>query len=598
MGFFEKLKQGLSKTASSISSVFTASELDDDFYDDLEESLIVSDLGMDTTETVMDRLRQTVREQHIKTVDEAKIALRAILADMLNVGDSGLRLDTKPSVILVIGVNGVGKTTTIGKLAHQLRDQGKKVLLCAGDTFRAAAADQLEIWSERAHCDIIRQHEGADPASVVYDAIAAAKARGSDVIICDTAGRLHNKQNLMNELNKISRILDRELPNASKEVLLVLDGTTGQNGLLQAKQFQECAGVTGMVLTKLDGTAKGGVVIAVAQALRIPVKFIGVGNESWGCGGSMRPEYYADLYRRYSTYCRNYDGNRLFKIASGASDYDYNWTETLMKNVGGRMDGISLHYYTVTGWNGSKGSATNFNKDDYYWTMGKCLEIEDVVRKHIQIMDKYDPQKKIGLMVDEWGTWWDEEPGTINGHLYQQNTMRDAFVAALTLNVFHKYTDRVRMTNIAQIVNVLQSMILTNGPKMLLTPTYYVFQMYNVHQDATFLPMDLICDKAKVRGGREVPMVSASASKDKNGRIHISLANVDVDNAQSITLDLQGQKIGSVKGRILTSASINDHNTFEKPDAVKPATFDGAKIEKGQLKIDLPAKSIVVLEVK
>ena len=189
------------------------------------------------------------------------------------------------------------------------------------------------------------------------------------------------------------------------------------------------------------------------------VKFIGVGNESWGCGGSMRPEYYADLYRRYSTYCRNYDGNRLFKIASGASDYDYNWTETLMKNVGGRMDGISLHYYTVTGWSGSKGSATDFNKDDYYWTMGKCLEIEDVVRKHIQIMDKYDPQKKIALMVDEWGTWWDEEPGTINGHLYQQNTMRDAFVAALTLNVFHKYTDRVKMTNIAQIVNVLQSMI-------------------------------------------------------------------------------------------------------------------------------------------
>ena len=276
MGFFEKLKQGLSKTASSISSVFTASELDDEFYDDLEESLIVSDLGMDTTEAVMDRLRQTAKEQRIKTVDEAKVALRGILADMLNVGDPALKLDTKPSVILV---NGVGKTTTIGKLAHQLHDQGKKVLLCAGDTFRAAAADQLEIWSERAHCDIIRQHEGADPASVVFDAIAAARARGSDVIICDTAGRLHNKQNLMNELNKISRILNRELPGASKEVLLVLDGTTGQNGLLQAKQFQECAGVTGMVLTKLDGTAKGGVVIAVAQALHIPVKFIGVGEQ-------------------------------------------------------------------------------------------------------------------------------------------------------------------------------------------------------------------------------------------------------------------------------------------------------------------------------
>ena len=260
MGFFEKLKQGLSKTASSISSVFTASELDDEFYDDLEESLIVSDLGMDTTEAVMDRLRQTAKEQRIKTVDEAKLALRGILADMLNVGDPALKLDTKPSVILV-------------------HDQGKKVLLCAGDTFRAAAADQLEIWSERAHCDIIRQHEGADPASVVFDAIAAARARGSDVIICDTAGRLHNKQNLMNELNKISRILDRELPGASKEVLLVLDGTTGQNGLLQARQFQECAGVTGMVLTKLDGTAKGGVVIAVAQALHIPVKFIGVGEQ-------------------------------------------------------------------------------------------------------------------------------------------------------------------------------------------------------------------------------------------------------------------------------------------------------------------------------
>ena len=280
MGFFEKLKQGLSKTASSISSVFTASELDDEFYDDLEESLIVSDLGMDTTEAVMDRLRQTAKEQRIKTVDEAKVALRGILADMLNVGDPALKLDTKPSVILVIGVNGVGKTTTIGKLAHQLHDQGKKVLLCAGDTFRAAAADQLEIWSERAHCDIIRQHEGADPAAVVYDAIAAAKARGTDLILCDTAGRLHNKANLMNELGKISRIIERELPDADKEVLLVLDGTTGQNGLMQAKEFKAIAGVTAIALTKLDGTAKGGIVIAVADALQIPVKFIGVGEQA------------------------------------------------------------------------------------------------------------------------------------------------------------------------------------------------------------------------------------------------------------------------------------------------------------------------------
>ena len=279
MGFFEKIKQGLSKTASSISSVFTASELDDDFYDDLEERLILADLGMDTTVKVVEKLRRLVRDRHIKTVAEAKEALREVLCDMLDVGDSALNLSTKPSVVLVIGVNGVGKTTTIGKIANQLRQDGKKVLLCAGDTFRAAAADQLEIWAERARADIIRQGEGADPASVVYDAIAAAKARGMDVILCDTAGRLHNKANLMNELGKISRIIDRELPDAAKEVLLVLDGTTGQNGLLQAKQFQEIAGVTGIALTKLDGTAKGGIVIAVADALQIPVKFIGVGEQ-------------------------------------------------------------------------------------------------------------------------------------------------------------------------------------------------------------------------------------------------------------------------------------------------------------------------------
>ena len=279
MGFFEKIKQGLSKTASSISSVFTASELDDDFYDDLEERLILADLGMDTTVKAVERLRLVVRDRRIKTVAEAREALREVLCDMLDVGDSALNLSTKPSVVLVIGVNGVGKTTTIGKIANQLHQAGKKVLLCAGDTFRAAAADQLEIWAERANADIIRQGEGADPASVVFDAISAAKARGVDAILCDTAGRLHNKANLMNELGKISRIIDRELPDAAKEVLLVLDGTTGQNGLLQAKQFQEIAGVTGIALTKLDGTAKGGIVIAVADALQIPVKYIGVGEK-------------------------------------------------------------------------------------------------------------------------------------------------------------------------------------------------------------------------------------------------------------------------------------------------------------------------------
>lgn len=280
MGFFDKIKQGLSKTAASISSVFTGfSEIDDDFYDELEESLILADLGVDTTTKAMDALRERVRQNHLKTTEEARTALRDVLCEMVSVGDTTLNISTKPSVVLVIGVNGVGKTTTIGKIAHQLKGQGKKVLLCAADTFRAAAADQLEIWAGRAGVDIIRQDEGADPASVVYDAIAAAKARGTDVILCDTAGRLHNKQNLMNELGKISRILDRELPDAAKEVLLVLDGTTGQNGLLQAKQFQEIAGVTGMALTKLDGTAKGGIVVAVADALQIPVKYVGVGEQ-------------------------------------------------------------------------------------------------------------------------------------------------------------------------------------------------------------------------------------------------------------------------------------------------------------------------------
>ena len=280
MGFFDKIKQGLSKTAASISSVFTGfSEIDDDFYDELEESLILADLGVDTTTKAMDALRERVRQNHLKTTEEARTALREVLCEMVSVGDTTLNLSTKPSVVLVIGVNGVGKTTTIGKIAHQLKGQGKKVLLCAADTFRAAAADQLEIWAGRAGVEIIRQDEGADPAAVVYDAIAAAKARGVDVILCDTAGRLHNKQNLMNELGKISRIIDRELPTAAKEVLLVLDGTTGQNGLLQAKQFQEIAGVTGMALTKLDGTAKGGIVVAVADALQIPVKYVGVGEQ-------------------------------------------------------------------------------------------------------------------------------------------------------------------------------------------------------------------------------------------------------------------------------------------------------------------------------
>ena len=285
MGFFSKIKEGLTKTrkamAETLGNVFSGfSNLDDDFYDELEECLILADLGVETAGRAVESLRRRVKEEKIREPEEAKAALKDILVEMLDVGDTRLRLDTQPSVVLVIGVNGVGKTTTIGKLAKQLGDQGKRVLMCAGDTFRAAAADQLEIWAGRTGADIVRQHEGADPAAVVYDGIQAAKARHADVILCDTAGRLHNKANLMNELRKISRIIDRELPEADKEVLLVLDATTGQNGLLQAKQFKEIAGVTAMALTKLDGTAKGGIVIAVADALQIPVKYIGVGEKA------------------------------------------------------------------------------------------------------------------------------------------------------------------------------------------------------------------------------------------------------------------------------------------------------------------------------
>ena len=285
MGFFDKIKAGMAKTRDALSNtlgnVFSGfSEIDDDFYDELEESLILADLGVETATKATERLRKTIRQEHLKTTEEAKSALKDILVEMLNVGDTALKLDTKPSVVLVIGVNGVGKTTTIGKIANQLVGQGKNVMLVAGDTFRAAAADQLEVWAGRSGADIVRQHEGADPASVVFDGIQAAKARHSDVILIDTAGRLHNKQNLMNELNKISRIVERELPDASREVLLVLDGTTGQNGLIQAKQFKEIAGVTAMAVTKLDGTAKGGIVIAVSDALQIPVKFVGVGEQA------------------------------------------------------------------------------------------------------------------------------------------------------------------------------------------------------------------------------------------------------------------------------------------------------------------------------
>lgn len=284
MGFFDKIKEGLAKTRKNISvqlsgmfASFTGAN--EDFFEELEETLILADLGVETVEKTITRLREiTRREGYLKGADIER-ALIDILTKLIEVGDTTLKLTTKPAVILVIGVNGVGKTTTIGKLALKYKNEGKKVLLCAGDTFRAAAAEQLGIWAQRAGADFVRHDEGSDPASVVFDGIVAAKARGADIVICDTAGRLHNKQNLMNELSKISRIIDRELPGADRETLLVIDATTGQNGLIQAREFKGAAGISGLVLTKLDGTAKGGIAFAIADQLQVPVKLVGVGEK-------------------------------------------------------------------------------------------------------------------------------------------------------------------------------------------------------------------------------------------------------------------------------------------------------------------------------
>jgi alpha-N-arabinofuranosidase len=327
------------------------------------------------------------------------------------------------------------------------------------------------------------------------------------------------------------------------------------------------------------------------------VKFWGVGNENWGCGGNMTADFYADQYRRYATYCRNYGDNRLYKIAGGANGSDYYWTETLMKSAARHMQGLSLHYYTVPKDWGNKGSATQFDEAEYFVTIEKTLRIEELLTRHATIMDKYDPQKRVALIPDEWGIWTDVEPGTNPGFLYQQNSLRDAILAAVNLNIFNTHCDRVKMTNIAQTVNVLQAVILTDNEKMLLTPTYWVYYLYKVHQDATLLPVALTNSVYELNN-RKVDAISVSASKDASGKIHITLVNIDPNKSQSIETELRGATAKKVSGKILTSAKVNDYNSFENPGVVSLKDFDGAKLSKGLLSATLPAKSVVMLEIE
>jgi alpha-N-arabinofuranosidase len=326
--------------------------------------------------------------------------------------------------------------------------------------------------------------------------------------------------------------------------------------------------------------------------------YFAVGNESWGCGGEMRPEYYADEYRRYATFIKDYSGNHIQKLAVGSHDDYYPWTEVLMAQAAKQMQGLSLHYYTLpTGNWGKKGSAVAFDEKEWHSTMVRTLRIEEFIERHSAIMDKYDPTKRVGLMVDEWGTWYDPEPGKTMGALYQQNSIRDAVVAAVNLNIFNKHCDRVKMANIAQMVNVLQAMVLTDKDKMVLTPTYYVFKMYKVHQGATLIPTDLSTPQYKMDLA-SVPSLSASASRDKDGKLHLSIVNLDPNRPAEITTQVAGSTVTNIAGQVLTAPTINAMNTFDNPDAVKPATFNGYRIQDSQVILSVPPKSVVVLELQ
>lgn len=324
----------------------------------------------------------------------------------------------------------------------------------------------------------------------------------------------------------------------------------------------------------------------------------GVGNEAWGCGGNMTAEYYANIYRQYATFMTDWSNSgKLFRIASGASDADYHWTEVLMRDIPHHMlGGVALHHYSVIEWS-NKGPATGFSEEQYFRTMKSAWQMEEMVTRHSTIMDKYDPAGKVALVVDEWGGWYDVEKGSNPGFLYQQNTMRDAVLAGMTLNIFNNHAKRVRVANLAQTINVLQAVILTNEEKMILTPTYHVMEMYNVHQDASLLPLTIRTNDY-VFGKEKLPAVTASASVDGNKVVHISLVNIDARQSQEVTIDLYGSSYQSVTGRIISSGSLQDHNTFEDPDRIKPAAFKGATLSANILKVKLPPVSVVTLELR
>jgi alpha-N-arabinofuranosidase len=328
------------------------------------------------------------------------------------------------------------------------------------------------------------------------------------------------------------------------------------------------------------------------------VKYWGIGNESWDCGGHMTVDYYINLYKQYATLLTSYSNTeKLFRIAVGPGTPDFKWTEALMRDIPRKLiEGISIHHYSVINW-GNKGFATDFTEDEYFRTMEQAYRIEAMIAGNSEVMDKYDPQKKVALVVDEWGGWYETEPGTNRDFLYQQNSMRDAMIAGYTLNVFNNHCDRVRMANLAQCINVLQAVILTNEEKMVLTPTYHVMEMYNVHQNALMLPIT-VTSNDYVSGEKKLKAVSASASKDKTGAIHISLVNIDAHSEQEVTIDLGDINANSVKGRILHSDKLQDYNSFDNPQKVKPAVFNNATLNGHSLSVKIPPFSVVVLELK